>query len=404
MFVAPYALPTTVRFVESVVALDDARVGLVSTDPQESFGERVMAGLAGHWRTADCTDVEQLTTAVEQFIRHFGRVDRVVTILENIVEQVAEVTARLGLPGIAPETARRFRDKSVMKEAFEAAGIPCAGAARADSADAARTAADRFGFPLVVKPPAGAGAKSTYRIESTEALDAWLAAAAPTVTEPVVIEEFVTGTEHSFDSVIIDGRPVWHSIGRYSPSPLNVVETPWIQWCVILPRDISGPPYDQFADIGYRAVEALGLVTGLTHMEWFERDDGRFAVSEVAVRPPGARFVDLMSYAHDCDMYAAWAELVVHHRFHPPQRRHAVGAAYLRAAGPGARLIDVHGLDRLSQTTRDLIVDVRLPQYGDPPRDTYEGDGTIVVRAPETAAVEAALHEVITTVRLELAR
>lgn len=403
MFVAPYALPTTVRFVEAVLAVPGARVGMISADPQEAFGERVTAGLAGHWQTTDCTTTAGLTASIGVFVGHFGGVDRVVTILENIVEQVAEACATLGVDHVSPAVARRFRDKAEMKRCFDAAGIPCARSARADSAADGRDAVARCaGPPVVVKPLAGAGARETFRLDSLDQIDQWLAHDPPSPAAPVVVEEFVRGTEHSFDSVVIDGRPVWHSIGRYAPTPLEVVATPWIQWCVVLPRDISGAPFDRFAEVGYRAVETLGLQTGFTHMEWFVRDDGSFAVSEVAVRPPGARFIDLMSVAHDCDMYARWATLAVHHRFEPPQRHWAVGAAYLRAQGSGRGVVAAHGLDRLSEATRSIVVDAQLPGFGDSPRDTYEGDGTVIVRAGDTGSVERALREIISTVRLEL--
>jgi hypothetical protein len=36
-------------------------------------------------------------------------------------------------------------------------------------------------------------------------------------------------------------------------------------------------------------------------------------------------------------------------------------------------------------------------------RPSYEGDGWVIVRSPETAAVERALMEIISTVRVELA-
>ena len=150
-----------------------------------------------------------------------------------------------------------------------------------------------------------------------------------------------------------------------------------------------------------RALTALGLRTGLSHMEWFRRADGTAAVSEVGARPPGAQFMTLMSYAHDVDMYAAWADLAVHDVFEPPPRRYAVGAAYLRAQGPGRSIVAAHGLDDVSEATRSRVVEVHLPRPGATPSGTYEGDGHIVVRDPDTAAVEAALREIVTTIRLE---
>ena len=35
------------------------------------------------------------------------------------------------------------------------------------------------------------------------------------------------------------------------------------------------------------ALDALGMTTGLSHMEWFRRTDGSVAVSEVAPDPEG---------------------------------------------------------------------------------------------------------------------
>jgi hypothetical protein len=44
-----------------------------------------------------------------------------------------------------------------------------------------------------------------------------------------------------------------------------------------------------------------------------------------------------------------------------------------------------------------------MPFLGAGPRPSYEGDGWMIVRHPETAAVERALSEIISTVRVELA-
>jgi len=216
-----------------------------------------------------------------------------------------------------------------------------------------------------------------------------------------LIEELVTGEEHSFDSAVVRGEMVWHSIGRYAPTPLTVLEHPWIQWCVVLPRDISGPDFDPIRRAADEALHALGLVNGFSHLEWFRRADGSAAVSEVGARPPGAQFTTLMSYAHDVDMYAVWARLMVYDEIDPPERRWAVGAAYLRPQGHG-RVRAVHGIDRLDPALHELVVEARLPEPGQSTSTSYEGDGYVVVRHHDTAVVEEALEELITTIRVEL--
>ena len=59
---------------------------------------------------------------------------------------------------------------------------------------------------------------------------------APTPQRPLMIEEFVQGDEHSFDSVFLGSRIAWHSINDYLPAALEVLREPWIQWAVLLPR------------------------------------------------------------------------------------------------------------------------------------------------------------------------
>ena len=403
VFVAPYALDATTRFVAAVVRVPDTRVGLISTDPQERFPEAVRERLAGHWRLDDCLDPEQLTAGVTRLGQHLGGVDRLLAILENLQVPLAEVRERLGIPGLGVHAAHHFRDKAAMKTVFEQAGIPCARHRRATTAADVVAFAAECGLPLVVKPLAGSGARSTFRIEDQAQLDGWLSTVRLSEDDPAMLEEFLVGAEHSFDSALIDGQLVWHSIGRYLPTPLSVLENPWIQWCVLLPRHIDEEPFLQITDVGVRAVRALGLHTGFSHMEWFRRPDGSVAVSEVGARPPGAQFMTLMSWAHDTDLYAAWARFAVHDAFDPPPRQYAVGAAYLRAQGAGRTIRAVHGLDRVSERTRSLVVETKVPEPGRAVADTYEGDGHVVVRHPETVRVEEALAELITTIHVETA-
>jgi hypothetical protein len=48
------------------------------------------------------------------------------------------------------------------------------------------------------------------------------------------------------------------------------------------------------------------------------------------------------------------------------------------------------------------VVDSRLPQPGQPSSGSYEGDGHITVRHPDTAVVTDALRQLVTTVKVEL--
>ena len=403
IFVVPYGMETSLRFVRAAARLQGVRLGLISQEPAERLPEDVRSGVAAFERVKNALDPDQLETAVRSMAREWGgQVDRLIGILEQLQEPLGVVRERLSIRGMDSATALNFRDKSVMKDALRNAGLPCARHALAASLDQAIHGGEQIGYPMIVKPPDGAGAKGTCRVENAEELTSYLRMMPATPAKPVLLEEFITGREHSFDSVSIDGQHIFHSISQYYPSPLEVMESPWIQWCVLLPRSIDEPEYADIRDAGRRALDALGMVTGLTHMEWFRREDGSLAISEVGARPPGAQFTTLLSYAHDRDFYEAWAELMVFERFSSPERRYACGAVFLRGQGAGGHVVAVHGLERVREELGDLVVEARIPRVGQGQASSYEGEGYVILRHPETDVVREGLKKLLGLVRVEL--
>ena len=401
VFVVPYAMEATLRFVRAAAKLPGVELAMISQEPPGRLPDDVRARVASHRVVRDPLDPAQLESAVRSIGADWGgRVDRLIGILEQLQEPMAEVRERLQIRGMDLAEAKNFRDKSRMKDVLRAKGLPCARHRLADSPENALAFA-RECMPLVVKPPAGAGARNTLRVESLEDLKGYLRTVQPTPRDPLLLEEFIQGREHSLDSVTVHGRHVFHSISRYHPSPLEVIENPWLQWCVILPREIDGPEFDDIRLAGRRALDALGMVTGLTHMEWFRRHDGSLAISEVAARPPGAQFTSLLSYAHDMDFYRAWAHLMVNEEFEPPARSWAVGAVFLRGQGSG-KVVAVHGVEEARRELSSLIVQAHVPRPGQPQSQSYEGEGYVILRHAETAVVEAGLNRVLQLMRVEL--
>lgn len=402
VFVAPFFAETTLRFVSAVSRVEGTRTTLVSQDPTDRLPEPIRERLAGHVQVRDGLDPEQLADAVVRIGRHTsGRVDKLLGTLEELQVPLGQVRDRLGIPGMGAETAENFRDKARMKRILRASGLPCARHTLARDAGEARAFVREVGYPVIVKPQAGSGSRGIYRLSSDDDLAGCLSTMPPGAERPLMMEEFIVGEEHSFDSVSIGGRLVWYSTNDYLPGALEVVREPWIQWCVLLPREIDDPRYDGIRRVAGAALSALGMETGMSHMEWFRRPDGSVAISEVGARPPGARFVHLISYAHDFDLFRAWADLVVHERFEPRPRPYAAGAAYLRGQGRG-RVARVRGLDQVLSELGPMVVETRLPKAGQSPSGTYEGEGYVIVRHPETAVVREALGRIVSSVRVEL--
>lgn len=402
IFTAPYFTDVAIRFIEALSRLPDIKLGVLSLEPFDKLPRRLLGGIAAYLTITDvasAAEIERGARALQGYVKE-PTIHRLFGAVEQIQEPLAEARQRLGVPGMDVETAKNFRDKGRMKSLLREAGVPCARHRTARSEQEVWAATEELGFPLVVKPPAGAGAESTFRVNDAAQLRAEMHRAAPAPDRPVLLEEMVVGNEHSFETITIGGKHVWHSLTHYHPTPLEVLRNPWIQWSVVLPREIDDPKYDDIRAAAYKTLDVLGMDTGLSHMEWFRRTDGSIAISEVGARPPGAQFTTLVGFAHEIDLCYAWAKVMVHGEFDPPKRRFAAGIAYLRGQGAG-NIRSITGVDQVEREIGHLVVSSKLPIVGNARNTGYEGDGFLIVRHERTEVVQKALQRIISTVRVE---
>lgn len=399
VYVSPFLRKDVYLFLDRLSRIEGVRVGLISTLADDQLSPEVEASLSGYWRVSDLLDAAELVWAARGLSQHLGPIHRMFTEYELIQESVALARQELGLPGMSPSTLLNFRDKGVMKTRLAAAGVPCAQHLTVETAEEARDFAGKIGYPLIVKPVAGVGAREIHQCEDEEDLEEVLASDPP---GPLLLEEFIQGEEHTLDTVSVNGKAVWHSITRYLPSPLEVLRNPWMQWRIITPREIDVPEYDDIRRVGEQALRALGMESNISHMEWFRRPDGRVAVGEVGARPPGSRIFTALNWANDYDMYDAWIRLMTLNQFTPPrERKYAVGTAFFRGIGTG-RVVAVHGLDAVIQEFRPLLVEADLPYIGQVRANHHDGEGYLMLRHRETSVVEHAISEIVSRVRVEI--
>lgn len=405
VFVAPFALSSTLRFVRALTGLTGVRIGVVTQESAGRFEARLgEAGLRvdAVARANDVHDPAELEASVRECARSLGgNVDVLSAILEPLQVPLALVRESLGIRGMDAQEARRFRDKAHMKDVLRASDLPCARHVLARSGPEALAFASET-LPLVAKPPAGAGARDTFRVDAARDLESWIAQHPPTGERPLLLEEFIQGEEFSFDSITVGGQHMLHSINEYTPTPLEVMETPWIQWTVLSPRELDDSRFQEIRAAGPRALDVLGMHSGMTHMEWFRRSDGSIAISEVAARPPGAQFTSLLSYVYDTDMYRVWAMVTAFEHFEVPERKYAAGAAYLRGQGHG-RVARVRGIERAREELGDLVCEAKIPEQGQPSGENYEGEGYVLLRHENTDRVREGLRRAVEILQVDLA-
>jgi len=345
-----------------------ARVTGVGERPKESLDPELRHWLFHYEQVRNVTDEGEVERVV-RFVQQKVHVDRLEAVVEAHVMTAARVRERCGIPGTSVQTTFLCRDKPAMKDALRAAGVPCAQSIGSNDLDEIRAFANRIGFPLIVKPRDGAGAAGTVRVDSFAELDAALPAFRG---HSLAIEEFIEGHEGFYDSISINGRVVHEFVTHYYPNVLEAMRTRWISPQFITTNRVDAPGYAELRQLGQRVVEALGVGTSATHMEWFAGPKG-LKFSEIGCRPPGVRAWDLYGAANDFDIYKEWAMAVVWSR--PSQslsRRFAAGIIALRPQCDGI-ISGYEGLDEVHRRFGTFILDQHLPSPGTPTQPVSAG-------------------------------
>ncbi len=371
-----------------------ARVIGVGDTPRDSLPPLVRRFLADYIPVASLWDEDAVVGALRSRLGG-TRLDRVECLWEPGIMLAARLRETFGIPGLDVQQAARFRDKELMKQALDAAGIRTPRHVAVHSVAAVWEAAEAIGFPLILKPIDGAGSADTYRVLDADELRAVL----PRLRHvpAVSVEEFVDGEEYTFDTITVGGRIAYYNIAWYRPRPLVARSNEWISPQVVALRDLDRPELQDGIRMGFDVIEALGFDTGFTHMEWYRKADGEVVFGEIGARPPGAHQVDQMKYVCDFDVFREWANAVTLGRISDGiTPRYNVANIYKRARGIG-RITAIEGTDTLQREFGQHVVWNTLLPVGARRRDwrkTLVSDGFIMLRHPDLATTLAMADKV----------
>src|SRR5215475_9853809 len=377
--------PTEMPYFTRGLAAAGASVIAVGDQPPSEVPEMARDALARYIPVDSLADGDAVAATIRKLARQV-RIDRVECLCEPYIILAARLREELDLPGLTVAQTVPYRNKERMKQLLDAASLPTPQHYSAETVAGVWAAAERLGFPLIVKPIAGAGSVDTYRADSAAELDAIL----PMLRHvpQVIVEEFVEGEEFTYVTVCAGGRVLFENICWYRPRPLLMKQHEWISPVTVALRALDVPDLQAGRALGAAAVEVLGFRDGFTHMEWYRKADGEAVFGEIGARPPGGRMVDVMNYATDADLFLAWAEAITQGKISRPiERRYNAAVIFKRAEGAG-RITRHEGLDHLLAEYGTHVAALDLLPVGAPRRDwraSIISDGMVIVRHRELA-------------------
>ncbi len=401
VFVEPSFPANQRRFVLALAGVGAIVIGIGESE-EWTLDAELRDAMGGYYRVNNVTDAAELTDAVRH-IQSVIVVDRLEATIESHTMAAAQVREACGIPGTSVHTTWLCRDKPSMKEALRAVGVPTAASIAADHTSQVWDFAAVVGYPLVLKPRAGAGAQGTVRVANDTELTAAMAIFDADGTTSIAVEEFVEGHEGFYDTITIDNEIAHDWTTHYYPTVLEAMRTRWISPQFVTTNRVEDDPfYDEVRELGHRVIDAFDIGTSATHMEWFFGPKGlRF--SEIGCRPPGVGCWDLYSAANDVDVYREWAHVLIHGRAERAlSRAYSAGIVAMRPDHDGV-ICGYGGIDDFRSRFGEWILDEHFPPVGHLTQAVeagYMANAYVRLRHPDYDQVRAMLDDAGRTIHV----
>jgi biotin carboxylase len=226
------------------------------------------------------------------------RFDGVLTFSESGVMTAAAVAGALGLPGIGPDAARASRNKLLMRQAHQAGGAPHPDFAFVTDVDQALNAADKFGYPVIIKPTLGAASNFVFRVDSDAEMAERFAQAGAGIAEMswyrmeaagldlgphgLLVESFLDGDEFLIEALAWDDEVYLGSI----VDRVTVEGDTFDDDVHHAPTALGAEQVAEVQRVVAAGAHAQGLRRAVLHAE-VRMHHGRPFLLEIAVRPGG---------------------------------------------------------------------------------------------------------------------
>ena len=321
----------------------------------EAIGENCRNALSDYRYVSSLKNYEEVYRTVAQYIFEYGRIDYVESENEYWLELDARIRSDFNIStGPKLPDMAVMNHKSLMKQAYERAGVPTAKWTLPKDLEEAKTFAHEIGYPVIVKPDQGVGATSTYKIHDDDELETFWESRDVSIT--FIEEECVPGHVETFDGITDSHKNVLFAASQSLPvSLMDAVneDADVVSFCQA--------PSDDLKAAGIRVLQEFDTRNKFFHFEFFRLDADKEGLGkkgdviglEVNMRAPGGRIPDKMNYAYDTDVYTIWADSLIYDRcFMNSEFRH-----YITHFGRKDSLTYVHSEDEVRGRWRDKIIE-----------------------------------------------
>jgi carbamoyl-phosphate synthase large subunit len=330
------------------------------------------------------------------------RIDGIVCDTTDVgVPTMAYVAEELGLPGIGYETALNFTNKHRMRVVTSAAGVPNPPFRLVRDAEDLDRAQAEIGLPLVLKPVDNQSSRGVHVVRERAGLrEAYRDARRQSRAGQVIAEGFLEGVEVTVEGYRFGGEVLVAGISDKD----HFAHRREVANRLTYPADLPAATLARIRDVNARAVDALGLRSGITHAEYIVAGSEVYLV-EVAARGGGSRiYSDIVPYLSGVPVPELYIEHVLGGcpKSCPDGTARAANLAFF--SFPPGRVKRVRGAEEAAALpgVHELLLEFGPGDVLRPPLDDRSRPGLVVVFGRTRSEVLEVTQEVFEMVRVDV--
>jgi hypothetical protein len=291
-----------------------------------------LESLLGHaWARSDIDEVfgmpelsnRQAVVNAVSYLARTRNIERVAPLDDYDVELAAHLREHLRIPGMGETTARYFRDKLAMRARAKDRNIAVPEFVHALNDDRVRHFLQTVQGPWLLKPRADAGSIGIKKVErAQDALD--MIEKLGDDRSRYVLERMIPGHFFHVDSIVSERQIVFAEAHQYRTSLFEVVNYGGPSATQTLDR--SSDLSRDLLEANARVIEHMGLVRGVTHIEFVRSaENGQLYFIEAAARVGGSHTSDVVEASTGINLWREWAKIELAQGERPyvlPERRY----------------------------------------------------------------------------------
>lgn len=229
-----------------------------------------------HWIIADTTNHREAITAVEKFISDNPetKINGALTFWEDDVLLTAKIIDKFNFIGVPYSIAKKIRNKYLFREFCNENGIPTPKYKLVRTKEDLKQVADKFRFPLVIKPAYGSSSAFVVRVETKDDLQNVFRFVRNNMSinvEPALsdgmelyVEEFIDGDEVDIDILLQNGKIKFYSIADNFNKAKSIF---FYDSGQAIPSSLPLKKQDELLELAEESLEKLGVQNGCIHFE-----------------------------------------------------------------------------------------------------------------------------------------